>query len=481
MTTLRRSDLHDYQVRAAEHICNHPKSALHLEMGLGKTSSTLTAIVDLLNVGEIKAALVVAPRRVAEAVWKQEAEKWEHTRHLKVCILRGRKKALLERELIRPYDVFVINYEALPWLLPVLNKLFLARGRWLPFDFLAFDEVTRVKRIEGQRVRGFYALDGNSRKLIQHFPRRVGLTGTPAPNGYQDLFGQYFALDDGGSLGDVEEIFLERFFVLNPYTGKRHLAKGAKEHIQKLIAPITLTLQAKDWLDLPEYLYNDLWVDLPPKARAQYEQLEQEMFAQLDSATIEVFNAASLTAKCRQMANGCVKDTETATTHDVHDAKLEALDDIVEEAGGSPLLVSYVFRADMERVKKRYAKRMTVEYLGPGVTDRESVRIINDWNAGKVSLLQVHHQSAGHGLNLQHGGNQLVWFGLDWPLEGWLQLNARLRRQGQQKSHVIVHRILTRESVDEAVLERLSGKERDQDDLTAAMSALQDYKLRKQQ
>lgn len=312
--------------------------------------------------------------------------------------------------------------------------------------------------------------------LFEMFPRRIGLTGTPAPNGYWDLFGQYLITDGGAALGRSRQAYAERYFVEDPASGRKYLAKGAKEAIEKRIAPVTINMSAEDYLDLPDYIYNDIWVDLPPKAERVYRKLEDEMLAELDHATVELFSAASVATKCRQIANGIFLETETGDVHDIHDAKLEAFDDIMEEAAGQPVLGAYVFRADMERLRKRYGKSYRVGYLGPGVSDTDAVEVINTWNAGGYDLLLGHHASIGHGLNIQHGGHVIAWLGLDWPLEGWLQLNARLRRQGQKAESVVVHRVLARRTIDEAVLDRLTSKEQDQDDLRASIEALQRYR-----
>ena len=443
------------------------------------SSLTLTAIADLFNWGQIRGVLIVAPRRVAETVWIPESQKWSHTRHLTMSLLRGANKNLLALRLQRPHHCWVVNYEALPWLFTKLNQLFLARGRPLPFDMIVLDEVTRVKNPMGVRISPWYRRNPLGHKMLDHFTRRVGLTGTPAPNGYWDLFGQYLALDDGSRLGVSQQIYKEMYFVENAYTGKKEPAEGSREEIQSAISDITLSLQAKDYLDLPPVIFNDIVVDLPPKARAQYDKMENEMFMELDSGgTMEVFNASSVTAKCRQIANGCVKDQEDKTIdHVVHDAKLEALDDIMEEAAGQSVFCAYIFRADMHRIMKRYAKKYEIAYFGPGVSDDEALQIVDKWNAGKYDLLLAHPQSAGHGLNLQFGGHQLVWFGLDYALEGYLQTNARLCRQGQPSPFVTIHRVLARDTIDGAVQKALDAKEGDQQGLRDAMD---EYRRNKQ-
>lgn len=476
---LTRRKLHPYQFRIAEHVCQSDRSMLHVAMSLGKTVSVLTAIADLYNRAQLSGVLVVAPRRVAELVWRQEAEKWSHTAHLRVCVLRGQSKNVLARNLLRPFDIWVINYEALGWLAGEINKLFLSRGRYPPFDMLVFDEVTRAKNTNGARISNLYARNAQGYRLIDYIPRRVGLTGTPAPNGYQDLHGQYYAIDDGAALEVSEDVFFQKYFSVDPWTGRKELALGAKEQIHERIAPITLTLRDEDYLRLPPYIINDIWVELPEKIQTEYERFEETMFAELGSGTLEVFNKNSVSMKCRQIANGMVIDTPTKTWEPVHDAKLEALDEVVEEAGGSPLLVSYVFTADLERIKERYKKRLEIGYIGPGVSDIEALEVYGRWNRGDYQMLLLHWASGGHGLNLQHGGHQVVWFGVDWPAEGYLQLNARLRRQGQTNYRVVIHRILARNTVDEAMKMRLEDKLVGQDDLTASLVALQEYREKK--
>lgn len=472
-----RNQLRRYQIRTANFVVAHERSMLHLDMGLGKTISVLTAVAELLEYCRIHGVLVLAPRLVAETVWKKEAAAWAHTAHLRVCILRGSNKKLLARELLRPYDIWVANYEAIPWLVTQVNELFLGRGRHMPFDMLAVDESTRVKNPDGRRVACFYAENKNGHCLLDYFPRRVGLTGTPVPNGLWDLYGQYKFVDDGRSLETSQQVYQEKYFDVDPFTGRRSPKEGAKEKIVRKTARITLSMRAEDYLQLPDYVYHNIWVDLPDKIRAEYDRLEETLFAEFDHGALEIFNQASLVAKCRQLANGNLIDTETRAWHPIHDIKYEALDSIVEEASGQPVLASYVFRPDMLRMKARYEKRgLSVGYLGPGVSETESVQVVDRWNRGLYRLLLLHHASGGHGLNIQAGGHQIAWFGLDWPLEGWKQLNARLRRPGQRAASVIVHKILARATVDEAVLARLESKDAEQDDFRAAHEALRRYR-----
>jgi len=471
---LTRVDLHNYQVDAVNHILTHWRSALFMDMGTGKTASVLTAIADLFNFCLIYGVLIVAPRRVAETVWKQEAEIWEQTAHLRVNILRGTNKGTLVRNLQTPHHVWVINYEALPWLFTRLNQVFLRRGRPLPFNMIVFDELTRVKNSEGTRIKPWFTPNSKGYRMIDHFPLRVGLTGTPTPNGYWDLFGQMLALDDGARLGTEQTDYQSWYFHQDFHTRKRVPMKGAREKIQGKIADITFSIQADRYLDLPPYIYNDVIVDLPAKARAIYDSLETEMFADIGDTQLSITNMAALTTKCRQVANGAVIDTEDARkVHNVHDAKLEALDDIMEEAAGQAIFCAYVYVADMKRIKARYDGKYSVAFIGPGVSDTAALEIINEWNRGTYDLLLAHPKSAGHGLNIQFGGHQLAFFGQDYNLEEYLQTCARLRRQGQPSPYVIIHRIMARDTVDLVVKGVLDDKEVDQQRLRNALEALE--------
>jgi superfamily II DNA or RNA helicase len=468
-----RSMLRPYQTKAADFIVAHPGSMLQVDLALGKTSISLTAITDLLAWGMIRGVLVIAPRRVAEAVWHIEARQWAHTQHLKVCILRSSNKKLLARELTRPYDVWVTNFESLPWLYNHLNTMFLHQGRYPPFDMVIFDEITRIKKPTGARIGPWHAKTGGV-CMLDYSPRRVGLTGTPAPNGYIDLFGQYLAVDGGKRLGVDITDYKRQYFEENQYERRLWLRPGAKEEIEQRIADITVSLTSDDYLDLPPYVTNDIMIDLPPKARAQYDELEANMFAEFDEMELEVFNAAALTAKCRQVANGVVRHhEERETLIPVHDAKLEALDEILEESGGSGVIISYAFRPDAERILKRYKGKFRVAYLGPGVSDIDSLKIIEDWNAGGYDGLCTSPQSSGHGLNLQFGGHQLVHFGLTYDLEMYLQINGRLRRPGQTAKSVIIHRILAHDTVDLLVRRAIDNKSADQKSLRDAMKEYQ--------
>lgn len=459
---LQRTQLHDYQVRGVSHIIEHPRAMIQLFLSAGKTVISLTAASDLLNTGHVYGVLVLAPRRVADMVWAQEAEIWEQTTHLNVCVLRG-DKAASTRNLHRMYDVYVINYESIPWLVTTLDTQFLRQRRHLPFDMLICDEVTRLKNATGKRASLL-------RMLLPHFERRVGLTGTPAPNGYIDLHGQYLAIDDGCRLGYDKQVYQEKYFITNQYSRRITPTKTGRKIIEGKIANITLSLLEEEHIELPDTIYNEIKVVLPAKNRRQYEDLETTFFAELDHGDIEVFNAAALSSKCRQMANGTVIDTGTGEWHPVHQTKLEALDDVFEEAAGSPLLIAYQFRPDMRRILARYGKTKKIAYLGPGVSDSRGIQIQRDFNLGQYDALIAHHDSAGHGLNLQFACHHVVWFGLTWNGEGWDQLNGRVRRQGQQSDRVIITSILAEDTIDYVMRDVLKNKLYDQQSLREAMA-----------
>lgn len=441
-------------------------------MGLGKTACVLTAISDMLLSMDVYGVLVLGPRRVVETVWRQEALKWEHTRWLRVSVLRG-KKPFLVRELHCGYHIYVINYESLPWLYDTLNQHFFGQGKYPPFNMIVYDEVTRVKNPSGKRISPFYTPNRHGVCVLDYIPRRVGLTGTPAPNGYWDLHGQYLAVDGGQRLERDQGIFREKYFIEDPYSRKRRLAVNAKEHIESRIADITLSMRDDEYLQLPPFVTNVVWTDLPPKAREAYDKLEDDMFLEMESGSIQAKNAAALTVKCRQASNGAVIDSvDASVVHHLHDAKLDALGEVLEEAGGSGVLISYSFRSDARRIIAAYGKDFDLAYIGPGVSAAQVEGIIEKWNAGQLDGIVTHPASAGHGLNIQLGGHQIVWFGLTFNLEEFQQLNARLRRQGQPADRVIIHMILARGTVDEAVKRALDQKLSDEDQL---WNALREY------
>lgn len=466
-TMLEPQLLHAYQKRAARHQLQHPGSMLWLDTGLGKTVITLTTIAARFDAAQVSGVLLVAPLRVCQTVWQQEAAKWSHTKHLTFSRLTGDADQR-HYGLRRRAHIYLVNYENIGWLAEEINTYYLSRGQYPPFNMLVSDEVTKLKDPSTQR-------HGALRTLIPYIPYRTGLTGTPASNGYKDLFGQYLAIDMGERLGRDKKAFEDAYMMGSGYMGYQKVPKvGAEEAIRHRISDITLEMGAEDYLDLPPVIINDIMVDLPPAARAQYDELEQEMFTALDDGTeVEVFNAAALTNKCLQAANGAVyhdpeKRDEWAK---VHDAKLEALDDIIEEAAGKPILLLHQFRHDRERIMKRYP---WAESLKSSLGEAKIMNMVERWNRGEIPLMIGHPASIGHGLNLQKGGHTMVWFGLNWSLELYMQANARLHRQGQEHPFVMIHRILARDTLDSAVAEALEGKAATQKDLRAAIKHYQE-------
>jgi hypothetical protein len=444
-----------------------------LFLSAGKTSITLTAIGRLIDDLKVYGALVIAPRLVAETVWRQEVAKWSHLRGLRTCLLRGPKEQKLRDLHRRDCDIWIINFESIPWLVRALNDQFLARGRYLPFNMLVIDESDRLKNAQGVRFKELELL------LQDHFAYRVGLTGTPIPNGFIDLHGQYLVIDGGERLykniGDFRTKWFRPGYAMQTWS----LAPGAEEEIQSRIADITLSMRSEDYLKLPDYQYFDHWVDLDPKTQREYDRLEKEYFAQLDRHEddpvdgewdLEVHCVLSARAKCRQVANGAVLHSDNSgAVMLVHDLKLEVLDSIMHEAAGSPIFLSYLYRHDMHRIKERYTKQgYKVGYLGPGVKDPSAV--VNAWNAGQYPLLMAHPASAAHGVNLQGGGSEIAWFSPTDSLSFWLQFNGRIRRQGQTASNVRIRRILTRNTVDELLVALIETKDRTQENLRSAIA-----------
>ncbi len=484
MTPLRpRSQLRPYQARAAGHVLANPRAMLPLEMGGGKTIISATAIAELFSTAHVYGALVIGTRRIAETVWAQEMASWEHTAHLRTCILRGRSRAMLARDLLRQdIDVWISNYEALPWLFEQLNKLFLAQGKFPPMNMLVFDEVTRLKRTSGKRIAPWYWRDkGTGTRMLDYFPYRLGLTGMPVPNGYLDLFGQYYAIDDGRRLGSTFETYKAAYFTGgNGIGSKPRLVGGAKEEIHRRIEDITFALTSDEIMALPPIRYNDILVDLPPETRALYDQMEMELFANLDAGRIVAANAGVASGKCRQIANGIIIDTETGTVHSIHDMKMEVLDEHLEESGGRGVVVAYQFVADRERILAKFGKDYRICTLGADVGAAEAERRVEQWNAGEYDIFLAHPASAGHGLNIQYFSNQILWFGVDYNYELFGQMNARLRRPGQPHDHVMVHRVMARDTIeDNVILPSLLHKAREQDGLMTALKRYRDMRYGK--
>lgn len=453
-----------YQRDIIEHILAHPRCNVWAGMGLGKTVATLTSL-DALQLVEEGPALVVAPLRVATSTWPQEAQKWDHLAHLRIVPITGtvdERKAALRKTA----DVFTINYENLPWLREHL-------GNDWPFSTVVADESTKLKgfrlRQGTQRAR---ALAGVAHVKVNRF---INLTGTPASNGLVDLWGQTWFLDKGQRLGRSFDAFEQRWF-RSERVGDSAFAMQlrplpfAQEQIEDRLRDITISLDARDHFDIAEPIVNVIRVDLPKKARQFYRDMEREMFIQLsDIIGIEAVNAASKTTKCLQLASGAIYTDDKNTTFEVvHDAKIDALGDIIEEAAGAPVLVAYHFKHDLARLQRAFPHGRALD---------ANPRTISDWNAGKIPILFAHPASAGHGLNLQDGGNILAFFSHWWNLEEFQQIIERIGPTRQaQAGHdrpVFIHHIIAADTLDELVLARRETKRQVQDLLLEAMKRRQ--------
>jgi len=440
---------HPYQEYATNRILENDAVGLFLDMGLGKTVSTLTAIDQLLyDYFDTQKVLVIAPLRVAQKTWPDEIRKWDHLKHLRISRVLGTEKQ--RRAALRDKaDIWVINRENVEWLVDLYGK------DW-PFDLVVIDELSSFKSSKARRFRAL-------RKVRPGIKRIIGLTGTPTPNGLIDLWPQVYLLDQGARLGKTVTGFRDRYFE----PGKRNRTvifnwdpkPGAEEAIYANLSDLCVSMSAADWLDMPERIDREVQVQIPDTVRAKYEQLERDLLLPYVDGDITADTRAILSNKLLQLANGAVYD-ENGNTHEIHQAKLEALDDILEAANGQPVLVFYAYKHDRDRIKEHIKSARQL--------DTESD--IDEWNRGKIPVLLAHPASAGHGLNLQTGGNIIVWFGLTWSLELYQQANARLHRQGQEKS-VIIHHLIAEGTIDEDVMKALAGKDVSQKALLEAVKA----------
>ena len=443
-------DLHGYQKKAVNFQCSRQESMMWLDMGLGKTAITLTSIAHLLNVQYLNAVLIVAPIRVCRLVWRQEALKWSHTKDLTFSVIVGNKDQRT-RALMRPANIYLINFENLQWLAETLQTYFIKKDRPLPFNGLVWDEISKMKNSTTNRVK---AVKG----ILDKFKWITGLTGTPASNGYKDLHGQFLVVDRGERLGVGKTQFKTRFFKKDgPH--KEVAYPDTEDLIKHLIGDITLEMSAEDYNPLPDMLVNTVEVELPEDLRAKYAQMERDLFVQLDSgAEVEMFNQASLMNKCLQFSNGAMYQVAGMPLWEpIHDLKLDALDEILEEAQGQPVLCSYAYRSDAERIMGRFKDLDTIN-LTECKSESSLRNAMERWKSGNCPLMIGHPASMGHGVDgLQERGHHLVWFGLNWSLDLYEQFNARIRRQGQGVP-VICHRILTRDTLDQAQAMALDDK-----------------------
>jgi SNF2 family DNA or RNA helicase len=434
--------LHGYQQKAVNFQCTHPHSMLWLDMGLGKTVITLTSLAHLIRTQFLKGVIIVAPIRVIRLVWRQEAVKWEHTKHLRFSMITGTKDQRT-RALLRPADVYMINYENLGWLSETLQTYFVKKDRPMPFNGIIWDEISKMKNSATNRVKAF-------RKIADKFDWATGLTGTPASNGYKDLHGQFLVVDRGERLGTSKTAFRTRFYKkAGPY--KEVPYEDTEDTIKKLIGDITLEMSAEDYNPLPDLMVNNIEIEMPDDLRTKYDKMEKEFFLVLDSGKeVEAFNQASLTNKCLQFSNGAMYPVAGMPLWEpVHDLKLDALEDIIDEAQGSPILCAYAYRSDAARIMEKF-KHLDPINLTECKSEASLTNAMHRWKTGDCQLMIGHPASMGHGIDgLQKNGHILVWYGLNWSLDLYEQFNARVRRQGQGVP-VICHRIMCKDTLDQA-------------------------------
>jgi SNF2 family DNA or RNA helicase len=441
---LSRSDLHHYQERAIQFIKDKQRCMLLLDMGLGKTITTLTTLSDLHDGLAVKKTLIIAPLRVANSVWAQESRKWQHTQHLRVSVVTGSERKRISA-LQYDADVYVINRENIPWLVEHYSKRF-------PFDAIIIDESSSFKNPSSRRFKML-------KKVAHLADYMVLLTGTPAPNGLLDMWAQMWLVDYGASLGKTMTAYKQRFFEQD-YMGYNYKPRpGSALKINALISDRAMSMQAKDYLELPERIDLIETVSLTPSEQKQYDDFERELLIEIDGAEILAQSAATLAGKLLQWCSGAVYTDDKGNYHVTSNAKIDALKELMETLDGENVLVAYNFKSDLERLQQAFPDAV--------VLDKEN-RTIDRWNDGQIKMLLAHPQSAGHGLNLQHGGSVIIWFSLQWNLEYYQQFNGRLHRQGQTKPVRIIH-LVTKDCLDERVMKAISAKDATQAKLLDAL------------
>lgn len=438
---------YDYQKYATKFIITHPISAILLDCGMGKSSITLNAINQLMyDYFEVSKLLVICPLRVANT-WVDEIAKWDEFNHIIYSLVIGSETERL-RALNSKADIYIINRENVDWL---INK----SGFPFDFDMVVIDELSSFKSAAAKRFKSLL-------KVRPKVKRIVGLTGTPSSNGLMDLWAEFKILDMGERLGRYITHYRNNFFIPDKRNQQMIFSykprPGAEDAIYRLISDITISMKSADFLKMPECIMNEVEVELSEKERSVYDKLRQEMVISLGEEEIDASNAATLSGKLLQMANGAIYNEEKSVFH-IHNRKLDALEDLIEGANGKPVLVAYWYKHDLDRIKKSFKVR-----------EIKTSKDINDWNNGKIPIAIIHPASAGHGLNLQSGGSTLIWFGLTWSLELYQQTNARLWRQGQ-KSTVVIHHIISKDTIDEDVMKALRLKEKTQTELIDAVKA----------
>ena len=439
---------HNYQNYAKDFILAHKVSALFLDCGLGKTITTLTAINELMyDSFEISKVLIIAPLRVAQSTWKDEIEKWDHLNLLRYSIAVGDEKERI-RALKQNSDIYIINRENVDWLVTKSEIDF-------NFDMLIIDELSSFKSHTSKRFKSLL-------KIRPYFERVVGLTGTPSSNGLMDLWAEFRVLDLGERLGRYITHYRNEYFLPDKRNGAVIFSykpqPNAEERIYRRLSDMTISMKSTEYLKMPELILNDIEINLDEEDQIKYKKFKKEMVMTIQEKEIDAINAASLSNKLIQLANGSIYD-EDKKFYEVHNKKLDKLEEIIESANGKPVLVAYWFKADKERIEKRFKVR-----------EIKTAGDIKQWNMGMINLALIHPASAGHGLNLQSGGSTLVWFSLTWSLELYQQTNARLYRQGQ-KDTVVIHHLITKNTIDEDVMKSLKRKDKTQEALMRAVKA----------
>ncbi|HEL2110195.1 TPA: DEAD/DEAH box helicase [Streptococcus suis] len=447
--------LHNYQVVAKDFIIGHPYAAVILDMGMGKTATTLSAVNELMfDRFEVTKVLVIAPLRVANTVWSDEIEQWSELRNLRYSKIVGtpkQRKVALQKDA----DIYIVNRENLPWLVEQCSPYF----KW---DMVVIDELSSFKSWQSKRFKAFMT-------MRPYMKRVVGLTGTPSSNGLMDLFAEFKVIDGGERLGRFIGEFRSRYFEEGRRNGNivyEYIPMDYAEcQIQDKISDITISMKALDYLDMPELISTKKLVHMSEKEKEKYSQFKKEyVLSELDGLEVTAANAASLTNKLVQLSNGAVySDDHTVVA--LHEQKLDALEDILESANGEPVLVAYWFKHDLARIIGRLEKLKVKSRV---LKTEEDIR---EWNKGNVPVGLLHPAGAGHGLNLQKGGHHLVWFGLTWSLELYQQTNARLWRQGQEAETVVIQHIVTEGTIDEEILKALENKDAQQERLIEAVKA----------
>ena len=447
---------HKYQEKAIGFFLERACAGAFLEPGMGKTSITLAALTVLKQQGMIDKILILAPLRVCYSVWPLEVMKWDEFRHFSVGVLHGPDK---DKVLKSDFDIYVMNYEGLSWL-----KTKTEFNGAFPFDVLIVDEVSKMKHTNTQRFKIL-------KSMLGKFKRRYILTGTPAANSLLDLFGQIYCMDMGASFGPYVGQYKQKYFQQTGFGGYEwRLKPGSDVEIHEVIAPRVMRLAAADYLELPPLIEVDIKVTLPVDVMKQYKQMENALRLDIESNKIVAANTGVATMKCRQIANGGIYiDAGCNEAQHLHDAKTEAVLDLIEELEGQPVLIAYDFKHDLERLKLALGK--DTPHIGGGVSAKRSAEIVTAWNNGEIPVLLGHPQSMSHGLNMQGAGRAVIWHSLTWSLENRLQFIQRIWRQGQ-KNPVFVYNIIAEKTVDEALMRAVKLKDKGQ---TALMDALKEY------